>query len=251
MSDQTVNPNPTPAQTGLTNPPSWIKAHEGLIFVIVLLVFAGWFLTKFLNHVADSDNQKFLLMQQQLNTQKEANSQLSAQVATALAQYKDVIDTLTKQNQVLSTSQSNRTTGLSTQQQTDATLPITDLQARWANLAGFQIAEIAATSAGSTLTQNASIKTVQTLEEVPVLTQNYADEQTKNNNLTDELSKGNVVIADQTKQIAGLNLTLTEADKTCKNEVAAVNAKARASRLKWFGAGVVTGVIGTLVAIFH
>ena len=230
---------------------SWLKQHETFILVILGLLLVGIVFFKTLDHFAKSEEEKFALITKQLDMQQQENLAMQKEVLDATQTYKDTIAALTKQNQALSAAQASRNTDLATQINRDATLPNSELQARWSELAGFQLSEIAATEAGNTLSQNASVKTVQTLEHVPVITQNLKDEQQKTANLEQELGTATNVIGTQTKQVAGLQLEIEDQKKACSQQITAATAKARVSKWKWFGWGVGAGAATTIYLLSH
>jgi hypothetical protein len=228
---------------------SWFRVHERLIIIVLAiaaLVFVG---NKILNNQATHDKAVSDAAVQQLNDTKAQNAAILAQVQQQSQQYQQLIVKLGVQNAQLAASIQTRTVVLQQQVKTDATLPLPDLGARWAQLASIKPADITATAAGITVTPVGALETTQVLEQVPALQANVRDLQQTSDNDTKELSSANDLITGLNAQVSGLQTQAVEADKTCKSEIATVKATARRGKLKAFlyGLGIGAGVTAGLV----
>jgi hypothetical protein len=169
----------------------------------------------------------------QLAQQHEA--QVVAANTTFQQQTQARIAELTATVAQLQAGQQVRVVQLATQQKTDATMAPTDLADRWEKLV--PDSKVLPTPSGYMLDPSSGLKTVQSLEQVPILTANLADEVKIANSFQSEY---------KLEQAAH-----TSDNDTCKVQLAtdattlkAVKADARKSKWKWFIAGVVTGFIG-------
>ncbi len=139
-------------------------------------------------------------------------------------------------------------TALTKQQKTDATLPPTDLVARWNALVPQAAASV--TSNGVTLPNTGAVATVQQLEIIPVQQEEITNEQTL-------VANGEVLAVAQTKQvtdltaqITGLKLSAVDDAKVCQAQIAVVKADARKSKRRWFIAGFVAGIATRILGKF-
>lgn len=228
---------------------SWFLLHERLIVFILLLAASLFIGNKFLSHVAEKDNAAAAQTQQVLQAQQATDKALIAQVAQQTQQYQALIVQLSQQNAQLAAASQQRTVVLQQQVTKDQTLPLPDLGNRWAQLINIQPQLITPTPSGLSISTDGARVTVAQLEKVPVLEANLQDGQTQVANVNKELTASSSLIASQVTEIDGLKLTITDQDKACKTEVAAVKATARKGKLKAFlyGAGVGAGVVAGIV----
>lgn len=239
----------TAVKADATTAKTWLQKHERIVLTALVLLAGSWFGDHWLNVTAAHDKQQAAIAAQQLDEQKTKDTQLAAQVTQLSSQYQTVVTQLTQENAQLTSKVQNRVTVLHDQVQTDQSLPLPDLGARWAQLANIAPADISASTAGITVTDTGARETVSQLEQVPVLQANLKDTQTIADNKQDELTKANAVVTAQTTQIAGLNTTITDDDKSCKADIASVKATARKGKFKSFlygvgvGAGAIIGII--------
>ena len=98
------------------------------------------------------------------------------------------------------------------------------------------------------LTQSGAVAVTQTLETIPALNADLADSKAVLGATQVTLGKANDLIADQGKQIIGLNLASVDASKVCTTQIAAVKAEANRSKRKWFLRGALVGFLGGLFA---
>lgn len=227
---------------------SWLKAHERLVIVFMLLIVAFFVLDKSLGIVASWEQHRANAAQQQLANDKAKNDIDLAIAKQKLADYQETISQNEKINAQLEQGIIARDALLTAQQKKDATLPPTELGQRWQALVGDS--GIQANASGFTVLDTAAHATVSKLEQVPVLQQNLDDEKQKNANLQTDVDKANDLIDKGKIVVSGLQLQLTDQNKACSTQIAAVKAEARKGKLKWFGIGFVTGYISGLVTKF-
>lgn len=217
----------------------WIEAHERLLLVAIAGLVLWFGIGKIDTLIANHDRANLQQAQVAAAVQEDKNTALAAQVAQQAADYKALADKVEAQNAALAQANVNLATALTKQQKTDATLPPTELVARWNTLVPTAGATI--TSSGVSIPQAGAVATVQQLEKVPVLATQLDNETTivtQTQKLLDA-SEGRVVTLNG--RIDGLKTQATLDAKVCQDQIAVVKADARKSKRKWFIAGVVTG----------
>lgn len=236
---------PTPPITvNVAQAQTWLQQHERLILIVLALALAGWLGTKWINHLATVDQQKNAVTQQQLSDQKAADAQIAAQVQQTDTQLKDLAAQVIQQNAQLANAITQRNETLVTQQATDQKMTNPQIAQRWQQVTpNIGPNSVTPTQTGVDVTQEAARTTVANLEQIPVLQKNVADLQTENDNISKELDLSNTLNTQMATQVGGLNLQIKDEEAACKTQVAALNATARKSKLKWFGAGFVTGFV--------
>lgn len=173
------------------------------------------------------------------NRADRAESKADAAVATAqLLQQQNKDFQASVQAQLNSLAQANvsLSNALAAQKKKDAELSPTELGNRLALLAGVKAEEVQPTSTGFALTTNAVLQSALKLEEVPVLTEQ---------------------LANQTKSLDLEKQAHVKDNETCKAttdalqlEVKAAKADARKGKLKWFGIGYVAGFVSAHILHF-
>lgn len=245
------SPNPlspvTIVENAVTDTRTWLEKHTVIILVTLGLGVVTFLGSKYLNHVVNVDNQKVLVTQQALDSQKTANAALATEVQTATVQYQSMVDALTKQNASLAAAITQRNTVLVQQQTADKTLPPSALAARWSTLINHAPSDLVVTAQGIEVSNSAALDSLLQIEQVPVLTQNLKDQTAQTANVTSELNSANGVITSQKNDITGLNAQIVDSQKACNATVADLKAKANKSRLKFFGIGYVAGFVSGLL----
>lgn len=144
-----------------------------------------------------------------------------------------------------------RDLGLKNQQATDATLPPTQLAARWQDLIHVPNS-IGVTANGYTANATAAVATVQMLDSVPVLKQDVADLKStvviKDQQIATKDSIITLKVAEKGSDAAACDAKLAAKDldiKAKQAEIDRVNANARKKGFKY----MITG--GIIVEIFH
>jgi len=228
--------------TEIAESKTWLQKHTLLIMGVLVIGLSVFVIQKYLDYVVKSDQNKAQIALSQLEAQKASNDKTLAQAQQTLADYKTALDVYSKQNAELTAAITKRTSTAVVQQRQDATLTPTALGTRWKEL--INKPGITETSTGFSVDDDAGLATVQQLELVPVLEANLSDEQAKEENDQKELGKASAVIDQGKDLVSGLQLQLTDQDKSCKIQLQTEKDKSRKSRLRWFGAGFVTGFIG-------
>jgi len=95
-----------------------------------------------------------------------------------------------------------------------------------------------------TLTDDAAHKTVDQLEQVPVLTQQLANSQAETKNDLSLLTASNAQVATLNTEVSGLRLEITDDKTVCQDQIKVVKADAAKSKRRWFLIGVVAGFLG-------
>jgi len=238
---------------------SFLLDHEKLLIVFIAVIFLWWGYGKYAQIRLDHDNAtlkaQVLVTQQQVqaNTALQAQADKDAALAAAdKAALQALSDKIAAQNQQLIAANTALASALTKQQKTDATLPIPDLVNRWAQLApGVNFDGAAVSNSGNvTVTPSNARATVETLEQVPVLKTELANETTEKTNDDQIIVGQNKNIFDLNSQVGNLNSLvagkdklLVDNDKQCKDEIAVVKDKARKSKRKWFIVGFVSGFV--------
>lgn len=228
---------------------SWLKAHERIVIVFLILAASVFAVNKIENVIASRDASRATVAEAALASQKATDAQLATQSAQMQAQYQAMVDGLTKQNAALSSAITARQSALQAQQGADAHLPVNGLATRIGALAGAPAGSVSSTDKSVSLTQTGAVAVAQTLEQVPVLQANLKDQTTVSSNLAKELDAANGLDVVLNKQVSALNLTIVDGDKACKAEVASVKAESRKKSKNWFlrGLAVGAGVTGFLL----
>ena len=227
---------------------SWLQRHERIVIVALVLLAGSWAFSRYADISAARADARANAAEQTLATQKAADAQNQATIAQVTQQYAAIVQSLQAQNSALANAVASRQASVAAQQRTDSTLPLVDLANRLKTLGNAPEGAVLTTGNYVEFTQPGAVAVVQTLETIPALQADLKDETTLAGAAQAAQKQGEVVIADQSKQIDGLNLTLVDADKQCKAQVAEVKAQARKSKSKLFKVGVFVGFLGGLFA---
>jgi hypothetical protein len=205
----------------------FFKAHERLLLVIVLAV-AGWLAYgKYLSY-----EDKHATAAEQVALAAAQQQQLV--VAQQTQQFVALQQQIATQNQTIRSLIVDRNAAMVKQQTQDEQIPLPEVAKRVADLAGFDQSLVTPTAGGVQFTEQATRKTAETLEQIPVLQKNFADEQTIAANTQKELGACTALVASQKVEIA-------KNDALCKAEVAKVKADGAKSRRKWLIVGFIAG----------
>lgn len=229
----------------------FLKQHERLILVLVVLGIAAWIGHKWVDHLANVDDAKEKQAQQVLDTQKAANEQQAAVVKQLEDIQAQLIPQLIQQNQTLMAGIQARSQVTVVQQQKDKSLPLPDLAKRWQSLAGLQPTDLTATDSGVQITDGGARQTVQQLELIPELQGTINDGKQILDNKDKQISSDQQVQSALKDQVSGLNLEIVAKDKQCDAQVAVIKAQARKSKWRYFFTGVGVGVgvtVGGIIA---
>ena len=224
------------------------KTHEKLILALVAAGVLWVAIGKVDTLIQHHDNAN--LKQAQVIAAQEAskNAAIAAQVASDKAAFDALQAKLQAQDAALVQANVALATALTKQQKTDATLPTTDLVARWNALVPQAAASV--NNGQVTLPNTGAVATVQQLERIPVQQETITNEQTL-------VANGNALAVAQTKQVtdltdqvAGLKLQSVDDAKVCQAQIAVVKADARRSKRRWFIAGFVAGIATRILGKF-
>ena len=218
-----------------------LKAHEKLILALiaagVLWVAIGKIDTLIQHH--DDAN----LKQAQVIAAQDAekNAAIAAQVANDKAAFDALQAKLQAQDAALVQANVALATALTKQQKVDATLPPTDLAARWNTLVPQAAASV--NNGQVTLPNTGAVATVQQLERIPVQQETITNDQTL-------IANGNVLAVSQAKQvtdltneITGLKLQSIDDAKVCDARVKVETDKVHKARRRWFLIGYISGFL--------
>jgi hypothetical protein len=234
-----TTPVVTPIVTQLHPISVYLKAHERF----VLAAIAGLVLWVGVGHIegiiARHDDANLKQAQIVAAAQADTTAKVAAQVAEQAAQYQTLATKVQAQNDALMQANVALSTALAKQQKTDATLPPSDLVARWNTLV--PQASAAVTPSGVGLPVQGAVSTVQALEQIPVLSAQLGNTRT-------QLESAQSLVTAEGQQIATLNtevgsLRLQQGDdaKVCTAQIAVVRAAAAKSKRRWFLVGFVAG----------
>jgi hypothetical protein len=232
-------PTVTPIVTQLHPISTYLKAHEHLLIVLVLVVLSWFALGKVQSVLAAHDNANLAQAKVTAAVQQEKNDALAKQIAQQAAEYKALADKVNAQNAALEQANVNLANALIKQQRTDASLPPSELANRWTVLV--PQAKPVVTPTGIAVDTPSAVATVQALEETPALRAQLSNERT-------QLENAQKLIVDEGTQIATLNTLVTGKDalladdaKVCAARVKVVKDAAAKSKRKWFYAGEAVG----------
>lgn len=206
----------------------WAFGVSHLVLISLLFVSLVGSVYLFDSRRVDKADYAAQLAQQHEAQVVAANTTFQQQTQARIAELTATVAQLQSKQQV-------RNSQLATQQKTDESLAPTDLADRWEKLV--PDSKVLPTPSGYILDSASGLETIQSLEQLPVLTANLADETQIANSFQSEYK------LEQSAHISD--------NETCKVQLAtdatvlkSVKADARKSKWKWFIAGVVTGFIG-------
>lgn len=227
---------------------SWLKHHERLIIVLMVLLAGTWGFSRYADLRVVQTEARAITAEQALKSQKETNAQNAATTASVLAQYQAMVTTLSAQNASLAAAAAQRQVVLKQNQATDSTLALPALAKRLETLGNVPDGQVSTAGDSVKITQSGTVAVVQMLETIPVLQADLKDQTALAVAAQAAQRQGDTVIADQAKQITGLNLTIKDEETQRKAQVAEVKAQARKGKIKFFKLGFVTGFISGLCA---
>jgi chromosome segregation ATPase len=214
--------------------------------VVLVLLAASWGLGKYLDAAASRAEARATAAEQALTDQKAQNAQFAATVGQLTQQYQQLTASLAAQNASLAASMATRQTAQVAQRATDAHLPLTELVTRLSAIGNVPLDDISVVGNQISLNQPGAVAVTQTLESIPALQGDLKDTTATLGATQAAKAQADTLIAGQAKEITGLNLQITDADKACKAQVSAVTADANKSKRKWFLRGVLVGFLGGL-----
>jgi len=227
---------------------TWLQKHERLIIWILCIVLGYFVVDKGLSIVSSYEQHKAQQANTVLNTQKTTTDTDLEQAKAQLVVYENALAEATKENATLAAAIASRNQIETAQQKTDATLQPSQLATRWQGLVNNT--GIRASASGYAVTDTAAIDTVQQLEQIPVLTQNVADEAKEISGLQTAVDSTNTLVLDGKNTITSLQSEVQDESKACSTQVTALQSQITKAKFasiwekaKWFGAGFVTGFV--------
>jgi hypothetical protein len=221
---------------------TFLLDHERLIIVVIFAALCWWGYGKYADIRLQHDNS--VLAQQTLitNAATAAAKSQAAQSAQDAAALQALQTKLEAQNAQLVLANTQMATALASRQHVDAVLPLPDLATRWTSLV--PAAHPAATANGLSVDSDSAHATVATLEQVPVLQSELANETTLKANDDLLLTQQSKNIFDLNAQVTGLTKLDADHQAQCVDEKNVMKSEFRKSKRHWFVAGVVVGFIG-------
>jgi hypothetical protein len=217
------------------------KAHEKLILALIAAGLLWFAIGKIDTLIQHHDDANLKQAQTIAVVQSQKDAAIAAQVAEDSAAFTALQAKMQAQATALEQANIALATALTKQQKTDATLPPTDLVARWNALVPQAAASV--TPNGVTLPNTGAVATVQQLERIPVQQETITNDQTL-------IANGNVLAVSQAKQvtdltneITGLKLQSVDDLKVCNARVKVETDKVHKARRRWFLIGYVAGFL--------
>ena len=224
------------------------KAHEKLILALIAAGVLWVAIGKIDTLIQHHDDANLKQAQVIAATQEDKNAAIAAQVANDKATFDALQSQIQAKDAALIQANVALATALTKQQKVDATLPPTDLAARWNALV--PNADVSVSNGQAVAPMTGAVATVQQLELVPAQQQELANDQTL-------ITNGNALAVAQTKQVSdltaqvtGLKLQSVDDLKVCNAQIAVIKADARRSKRRWFVAGFVAGIATRILGKF-
>ena len=224
------------------------KAHEKLILALIAAGVLWVAIGKIDTLIQHHDDANLKQAQVIAATQEDKNAAIAAQVANDKATFDALQSQIQAKDAALIQANVALATALTKQQKVDATLPPTDLAARWNALV--PNADVSVSNGQAVVPMTGAVATVQQLELVPAQQQELANDQTL-------ITNGNALAVAQTKQVSdltaqvtGLKLQSVDDLKVCNAQIAVIKADARRSKRRWFVAGFVAGIATRILGKF-
>ena len=227
---------------------SWIQKHERVIVVALVLAVGSFGLSKYFDASAARATARATVAEQVLAAQKTQDAQFAVQTAQLTQQYQQLASTLAAQNAALATALAQRQAAVAQNQANNAALALPALANRLKTLGNAPDGSVSVSGDSVNLTHPGALAITDTLETIPALQGNLRDTQALLGATQVAKAKGDEVIGAQGKEIVGLNLQITDADKACKADVKAAKAEGKKNAAKWFLRGAIVGFIGGLLA---
>ena len=237
-----MSTTPLPPSTPIQRAESWLKQHERIVIVLVLGLTLWFGIGKIDTLIQNHDNANLQQAKIVAQVQQEKNDALAKQIAQDKADYTALSAQVQARDAQLVQLQDTLVTALARQQKVDATLPPTELVARWNKLVPQAGATV--TPSGVALPSAGAIATVVALERAPELDKQLAASGEELANANKLVASEGTQITDLTTSVAGLHAKAIDDGKVCDERVKTVKDDVRKSKRHWFYAGMVVGFIG-------
>ena len=220
---------------------TWIQKHERLCLAVVGGLVLWFAVGKIDTLIQNHDHATLQQAQVIAAVQEEKNVALAKQVAEQAAEYKKLADTVNAQNAALEQANVNLVNALIKQQHTDATLPPSDLVARWNTLVPQAGATVVTN--GVLLPEQGAVSTVQALEQTPVLQKQLGNTQDELKNAQGLLTASNGQVITLNTEVGALRVQIVDNSKVCDARVKVESDRVRKARRRWFVIGYVAGFL--------
>jgi len=231
----------TDPTTTITETKTWIQKHERLIIIVIAVSALIYIGRHWLDKHYDLASQEVVSTASTLLNQKDVNKQLQAQFDDLKQTTQQIITQVTAQNTQLAAQAQAAYQQAAKQQALDAQLSNQQLADRIAQLTNQK--NVQSNDQGVQLNHDQSVGVTQQLEDVPSLQAQLKSEQLINTNNTKQIAG----LTDEVNSCNQLNTGLKAENADQKKSYEAQLKKAKISgifsRLKWFGAGFISGFI--------
>jgi hypothetical protein len=221
---------------------TYVKAHEKLILALIAAGVLWFSLGKIESVIARHDEATLKTTTLLAANDATKNAALAAQAATDKAAYQALAAKVDAENAALVNANASLAAALTRQQKVDATLPPTELVARWNTLV--PAANVAVTPEGVTLPALGATATVQQLEQVPVLQTELSNSNTEKQNVDALLLSSNGEVSILNTQVGQLQQTIIDNKTQCTDQLKVQADKAR-KRERWYA--VIGAILGFAV----
>jgi hypothetical protein len=221
---------------------TYVKAHEKLILALIAAGVLWFSLGKIESVIARHDEATLKTTTLLAANDATKNAALAAQAAVDKAAYQALAAKVDAENAALVNANASLAAALTRQQKVDATLPPTELVARWNTLV--PAANVAVTPEGITLPVLGATATVQQLEQVPVLQTELSNSNAEKQNVDALLLSSNGEVSILNTQVGQLQQTIIDNKTQCTDQLKVQADKAR-KRERWYA--VIGAILGFAV----
>ena len=230
---------------------TWLQQHERIVCLALVLDFGCFGVSKYYDHEATVKTAQATAAAQIAVADHTNNLALASQAQQIAQQYAVLVQTLSAQNASLNVAMAQRNVQQKAQVVTDSNLPMAGVAARWAVLIP-TVQPSAPMTGGISLTSGQAHDSLEYMEQVPMLQANLADETMIAGDYQQEVQKSDILNADLTAQVTGLQKENTDLVAKDKADVKACKAQERKSKMTWikralaigFGLGLYAGAHG-------
>jgi hypothetical protein len=221
---------------------TYVKAHEKLLLALVAGLVLWFGIGKIDTLIQHHDSAALVQAQATLQSQQSKDAALATQATAQAAQFQALATKVDAENAALVNANATLAAALTKQQKTDAGLPPTELAKRWDMLVPTASATVV--TGGILLPNDGAVATVQSLEQIPTLTQELTNETTQLANAQSLVTAEGQQVTTLNTEVSGLHLEIVDSQKVCQAQIAEVKAADRKSKRRWFLTGLVLGFLG-------
>lgn len=218
---------------------TYVKAHERLVLAGIAAVLLWFAVGHIEGIIARHDNANLQQAQVVAQAQADKTAAIAEQVAQQSAQYASLAAKVQQQNDALMQANVALSTALAKQQHSDATLPPSDLVARWNALV--PQAKPTVTATGIAVDTPSAVATLQQLEIIPVQQQELTNTQKELENAQSLVTAEGQQMTTLNTEVGSLRTQLGDNQAVCQAQIKVVKAEARRSKRRWFAVGFATG----------